>query len=341
MKCDDECGRLERNRNLALALHISDDHTDDHVPYSAGTLQIYLEDIAWAHKQEDILRVFTADNEEKRYRFPPMKPRQRQFIHSIGEDFGFDTESLDPEPHRHVMVFKTPKFVAAPMKTLAQAARIRRIQVNVPASVQAVPDKKEAEVDYNGMLLVQPRFALTEDELREMLKTVTSIQLEVTFLPKEQGVALIPNHVDSTEMRTLQQAISTAVINNEQASSVLLAAFDRSGFEPHLINTQAKTTSAATGGWSQVAAKRTNAPPRQAPSVPALGQRTVYTVLGSKLAEAKRKKQEDAELLKRLARQREEAAEDWEAEAEKDEGGIEAQDEGNEQQRGDSGADTI
>ena len=33
LKCDDECVRLERNHNLALALHISDDHTDEHVPY--------------------------------------------------------------------------------------------------------------------------------------------------------------------------------------------------------------------------------------------------------------------------------------------------------------------
>jgi transcriptional repressor NF-X1 len=319
LKCDDECARLERNRNLALALHISDDHTDDHVPYSNATLQMYLEDVAWAHKQEEIFRLFAADKQEKRYRFPPMKPRQRQFIHLISEDFGFDTESLDPEPHRHVMVFKTPKFVAAPMKTLAQAARVRRVQPTIAAAAQTVQETKEIEPDFNGLLLVQPRFALTEDELRDFLTAVVSTLFEITFLPDEQGVALVPTTSDYTDLSTLQRVISTAIVNKDIASSVLLAALDRSGFEPRLISTQARTTAAATGGWSQVAAKRA-APVKQAPQVAPVGQRPIYTVLGSKLAEARRKKQEDEELLKKLARQRKEAVvDDWEAEAEKEE----------------------
>ena len=324
LKCDDECARLERNRNLAMALHISDDHTDEHVPYSTGSLNMYLEDVAWAHKQEGLLRLFAADDDEKRYRFLPMKPRQRAFVHSVAEDFGFDSESVDPEPHRHILLFKTPKFVAAPMKTLAQAARIVRAQLNVSAPIQAaVPDRKEVEVEFNGFLLTKPRFALTEEELLPVIqKAAPTTQFHISFL-SEEGVAVVPILVEniSTILTNLQPTISAAIVKADLAASVILCAFDTTGFEPRIIQTQNKPTSAATGGWSQVAAK--GAAPRRAPQVAAIGQRPVYTVLGSRLAEAKKKKLEDEEFMRQLARARatEVVVDDWEAEAEKDEGG--------------------
>lgn len=325
LKCDDECARLERNRKLALALHISDDHTDDHVPYSTTTLKMYLEDVAWAHKQEETLRLFAADETQKRLTFQPMKSRQRAFIHSIAEDFGFDGESLDPEPHRHVVLFKTPKFVSAPMKTLAQAARIKRGQLNISAPVHSTVERKADEVkhEYNGLLLLKPKFALTEDELRPVLKRAApATDLDIFFLPDDQGVALILSMSwDTPEDRVtlltnLQPNISDEVIKHNLASSVVLCQFDLSDSEPKVLQQQGKPTTTATNGWSQVAARK--AAPAQAPQIKPVGQRPVYTVLGSRLAEAKRKKQENEERLQRQAQQQD-VVEDWEQEIEREE----------------------
>ncbi|OQV09912.1 R3H domain-containing protein [Cladophialophora immunda] len=294
LKCDDECARLERNRKLALALHIPDDHTDEHVPYSTNTLNMYLEDVAWAHKQEEILRLFAADENEKRYRFPPMRKRQRGFIHSLAEDFGFDGESLDPEPHRHVVLFKTPKFVAAPMKTLAQAARIKRAQLNVSAPVQSTPDRKADEVkhDYNGLLLTKPRFALTEDELRPLVKkSAPTIEFDIIFLSNDEGVALLPTLSSDTPeqlvtlLASLQPTIAGEVIKHNLGASVVLCQFDTSDLEPKILQQQGRPSPSLSSGWSQVAAKK--AAPAVAPQVKPVGQRPVYTVLGSRLAEAR------------------------------------------------------
>ena len=326
LKCDDECARLERNRKLALALHISDEHSDDHVPYSTTTLKMYLEDVGWAHKQEEILRLFAADDDERRYRFKPMKKRQRAFIHSIAEDFGFDGESLDPEPHRHVLLFKTPKFVRAPMKTLAQSARIRRAQLNIQAPVQTAPERRADEVQhlFNGFLLTKPRFALTEDELKPLIrKAAVSTDFEIVFLSSDDAVALIPSKSWETPeqlttlLTSLQPMVAAEITKHNVAVSASLCQFDTTGIEPKIIRQQGNQDGIASNGWSQVAAKRSA--PMQAPQIKAVGQRPVYTVLGSRLAEAKRKKAENEELLRRKAMEQEMAPDDWEQEAEEEE----------------------
>ncbi|KIX00411.1 uncharacterized protein Z518_10550 [Rhinocladiella mackenziei CBS 650.93] len=325
LKCDDECARLERNRNLARALHISDDHADDHVPYSTTTLNMYLQDVAWAHKQEEILRLFAADETQKRYRFKPMKSRQRAFLHSIAADFGFDGESLDPEPHRHVLLFKTPKFVSAPMKTLAQAARIKRSQLNVSAPILSTPERRADEVrhDYNGLLLTKPKFALTEDELRPLIKkSAPAPEFDIIFLSNDDGVALLPSTSWETSeqlttlLTSLQPIVAGEVIKHHLAASVVLCQFDTSGFEPKVVQHPGKPSHAAINGWSQVAAKK--AAPAQASQIQPMGQRPVFTVLGSRLAEAKKKKQENEEKLKVMA-QEQEVVEDWEKEIDQEE----------------------
>lgn len=327
LKCDEECARLERNRNLARALHISDDHIDDHIPYSTTTLQMYLEDVAWAHKQEEILRLFAADDEEKRYRFGPMKNRQRAFIHSLAEDFGFDGESLDPEPHRHVLLFKTPKFVSAPMKTLAQSARTKRAQLNIAAPIHsATIERKSADEvkhDYNGLLLTNVKFALTEDEVRPLVrKSAATVEFDIIFLSNDEGVALLPSRSWetpeqlTTTLTSLQPLLAGELAKHNIAPTTTLCEFDLSGVEPRVVHLQGKASNSFANGWSQVAAKR--AAPMQAPQVKPVGQRPIYTVLGSRLAEAKRKKQENEDKLRKQA-QREEVIDDWENEAEQDE----------------------
>ena len=329
LKCDDECARLERNRKLALALHISDDHTDEHVPYSTETLKMYVEDVAWVHKQENAFRLFAADEDEKRFRFPPMKNRQRALIHSLAEDFGFDSESLDPEPHRHVLVFKTPKFVAAPMKTLAQAARIRRAALNISAPVNSAPVRisEEPKHEYNGFLLSHPRFALTEDELGPHLnKVAPTISFKVIFKPETDALHLISASSNksadllSKSLMSVQADLTSEVIQHNLASTVTLSVFDLGGVEPKIVHQQGDmeryATTATSGGggdgWSKVAARR--AAPMQARQVAPVGQRPVYTVLGSKLAEAKKQREENERALreKPLGKKEEEVLDSWE-----------------------------
>ncbi len=325
LKCDDECARLQRNRILAQALHIPDDHTDEHVPYSTATLKMYLEDVAWAHKQEEVLRQFAADEDEKRYRFKPMKSRQRAFIHSLAEDFGFDGESLDPEPHRHLLLFKTPKFVTAPMKTLAQAARIKRAQLNISAPISSAPERKADEVkhDYNGLLLLKPRFALTEDELRPLIKKSTpTTEFDIIFLSNDQGVAILPTMSSDnpeqlvTLLTSLQPTISAEITKHDLGVSLVLCQFDTSDLEPKIVEQQGKQAPGLANGWSQVAAKR--AVPMTAPLIKPVGQRPIYTVLGSRLAEAKKKKHENEELLRRKA-QAQNVVDDWEKDIDQEE----------------------
>jgi transcriptional repressor NF-X1 len=320
LKCDDECARLQRNRNLAQALHISDTHEDDHVPYSTTTLNMYLEDITWSHKQEETLRLFAADETQKRLRFKPMKKRHRMFIHSIAEDFGFDDESIDPEPHRHVLLFKTPKFVAAPMKTLAQAARIKRAALNVSAPVQAVSNSRanEARHTYNGFLITKPKFALTLEELKPRIrKAAPTADFDIIFKTSSDSIALLPSKSWETPeqlttlLSSLQPMVSAELVNNKLARAVALCVFDTTTDDPIVLHQQGGLESTSTNGWSQVAAKK--AAPVSAPRVKAIGQRPVYTVLGSKLAEAKRKRMENEEMRRKQANQ-EDVVEDWEQE---------------------------
>lgn len=335
LKCDDECARLERNRRLAVALNISDDHTDDHIPYSVTTLNMYLENTTWTHEQEEIMRIFAADDNERRYRFKSMRPRQRAFVHSLAEDFGFDSESVDPEPHRHILLFKTPKFVAAPMKTLAQAARIKRAQLVIQAPVDgtATPNSRADEArtpDYNGLLLKQPRFALTEDEIRPAIRSIAPANdFDIIFLSSVDGVALLPrnewNGQEQTKvlLETLQPIVSATMSREGFAASAVLCEFDLDvhGTEPKILHEAGTITAVGkttAGGWSQVAAKRSG--PMMAPTVQAVGQKSSFTVLGSKLAEAKKKQKEEAAMeKKRQALQNEPVVEDWSLEVEREE----------------------
>jgi transcriptional repressor NF-X1 len=300
---------------------------------------MYLEDVKWAHAQEELLRVFAADPNERRLRFKPMKPHQRAFVHCVAEDFGFDGESIDPEPHRHVMLFKTPKFVAAPMKTLQQAARIKRAALNISAPVHSVtsteisattePTSRSNQLrqQWNGVLLIESRFALTVSELQPaIIKAAPTTMFDFHFLTGSDQIVLIPSSSSTWEdghqlaelLENLEPKIAAEIKTHGFAKEVSLGVFEASTVaEPRLVyrkgGKEPTLGNSTAGGWSQVAAK--GSAPARAPQVQPVGQRPVYTVLGSRLAEAKKKKQEKE---KRLSKQAE-VVDDWEQEVEKDE----------------------
>lgn len=323
LECDEECARLARNRKLALALNVDPAaHHDDHIPYSNDTLKMFRENVKWGQTQEREIRVFAADEGEKRLRFKPMPPHQRKFIRSLAEDFGFDNESMDPEPYRHVAVFKTPRFVMAPMKTLAESVRIRASAESSSAPVLESQRKLQANNDaYNGFLLSNPRFGLTLEELRAdcaaILDSAPGLSYDISFLPSEEIVikarpalssTVISSSAIEATIKALKAPLSASISSKHLATSVQLCASDNS----LNITRREMDDPANNGGWSQVAAKA--AAPRMAPRQMAVGEKSVYTVLGSKLRDAKKKKEE-----MRKAKESEVVVDDWEEEMRREE----------------------
>lgn len=317
LKCDEECARLQRNQVLASALHIDPDRQDDHVPYSADTLNMYQRNSTWAAAQEKILRLFAANSEEKRMRFKPMQRQQRAFVHSLAEDFGLDTESMDPEPHRHVALFKTPRFVMAPMKTLADCVRIRQREHATAGTTTrstttytpvSQPKRNQTADPYNGFLITNPRFALTIEEITAVLratlpKTSFPLELEVAFLPSEE-VSLKPPiaarvSVPEREIQNMLESIKpdlSSALAAESIGKLQLVRTDAS------LNVQRRESDDAPGaGWSQVA-KGTRT--RQAPQNTPLGTKSGFAVLS---------------LPRRTKKEKVEVADDWEVEEEKEE----------------------
>ena len=320
LACDDECARLARNRKLALALNIDPEaHKDEHIPYSTDTLNMFREHIKWAQSQEREFRVFAGDETEKRLRLKPMPPHQRAFLHSLAEDFGFDSESMDPEPHRHVAIFKTPRFVTAPMKTLAECVRIRATAEAASTTVAEAQKKlRTTNEPFNGFLLSIPRFGLTLEELRADFATafasVPNLDFDISFLPSEEIVIKARPTSSSTSiepnLKALKPSLSAITASNHLATSLQLCSLDSS----LNILRRELDDAAVNGGWSQVAAKA--AAPRSAPRTLAVGEKSVYTVLGSRLRDAKKKKEEKS---------KEVVVEDWEEEVrreEAEEGGL-------------------
>lgn len=119
LSCDEECSRLERNRSLASALGVDIDPTttishnlsSTNLPYSSETLDMYIQlssasPLSTLQTYESTLHSLAASTTQRSVRFQPAKPSLRAFAHSLAADWGFATESFDPEPHRHVFVLK-------------------------------------------------------------------------------------------------------------------------------------------------------------------------------------------------------------------------------------------
>ncbi len=323
LACDDECARLERNRKLALALNIDPDaHKDDHIPYSADTLKMFQENVKWAQTQEREFRVFGNDEHEKRLRFKPMQPHHRAFLHALAEDYGLDSESMDPEPHRHVAIFKTPRYVMAPTKTLAECVKVKAaLASSAEATAESSKKSNPSTISYNGFLLSAPRFGLTVEEVRSELSTTLtpaySHTFEISFLPTDEVVlkahpttrlSYSSDKDVEAALKSLKPALALTIHAKHLASTIQLCALDSS---LNIVRREVDDA-ASKGGWSQVAAKA--AAPRRAPVQAAVGAKSVYTVLGSRLAEAKRKREREEKEREKLV-----VVDDWEAEVRREE----------------------
>lgn len=286
----------------------------------------------WAETQEREFRVFASDGAEKRLRFKPMPAPQRAFLHALAEDYGLDSESQDPEPHRHVCIFKTPRFVSAPPKTLAQCIKIRNAQAaarptatgtastgpSSPTLASAAPS-----LPFNALLLTNPRFALTIEELESALasdlSTHKTLAFTTSFLPSDQVLiraapvtswGSTPAAVEAA-LSSLKPSVARTISREGLAGAVRLVHADG---DLNVLRREADGAGAghsrdgSGGGWSAVVG-RAAAKPRsvQPPSSTARGGEGRPASGFVSFSKAPRKK-----LV-----QEGEAEEDWEAAAEK------------------------
>ncbi|TGO91141.1 hypothetical protein BPOR_0037g00040 [Botrytis porri] len=301
LDCNDECLKLQRNAKLAAALNIDPStHTDDHIPYSQQTLDMVKDMLKFCQTYEREFRVFAADPSEKRLRFKPMPSHQRAFLHSLAEDYGLDSESQDPEPHRHVSIFKTPRFVSAPLKTLAQCVKVKPVAVVEAASSKRLVATAEP---FNAFLLSNPRFGLTIDEIHTDLSSEfanAGLNFDVSFLPSGEVVlrGKAPEtwytKVDSA-LTAMQHSLFQKVKALQLASTVVLCSVDSS------LNVVRREDDHLGGGWSQVAKGASGS---KAPVRPEIGVKSSFTVLGTRTAAKKKKEEQDS------------AVDDWEKEVE-------------------------
>lgn len=282
---------MERNRKLALALNIDrSSHVDggDHIPYSAETLTLFQQYPKWAQNQEREFRVFSADGDEKRLRFKPMKASERAFIHHLAEDFGFDSESMDPEPHRHVLVFKSPRFVSAPNKIISECVRIRAAQNAAAGKVagtdsDAVNKGRANEVGdpFNSFIITKPRFGLVVEEVRteimKILSHTSPFQFDIEFLPNEEVILkAMTRTLDSQALEQMLKDVKASLadaITSKSIGTLQLCRTDTS-----LNVTRREADSGPGDGWSRVAAKGA-APKRMYPQSNLAG-RNAFSALG-------------------------------------------------------------
>ncbi|GAB7334622.1 hypothetical protein MBLNU13_g06588t2 [Cladosporium sp. NU13] len=323
LACNDECARLERNRKLAIALNIDKSlHTEggDHIPYSTETLNLFGESPKFGQMQEREFRVFATSDDEKRLRFKPMKSRERMFIHHLAEDFGMDSESMDPEPHRHVMVWKTPRFVSAPNKTLAECLRIRQAQRSAAGSAynsdaegaKKIKASNEAAEPFNSFIISKPRFGLTVEDLKpEVVALVPSsspVTFDIEFLPNEEIVLKAMTRTLSAQdvqqfLQNLKAPLATA-ISTKGLGSLQLCCTDSS------LNVQRRESEASGGdGWSRVAAKKAAPRMPMASSQTSSGLNSFAALTGGKVTFAKK-----TPLVKpKIKKEKETVVDDWEA----------------------------
>lgn len=338
LTCNDECARLERNRKLALALNVDGSaraEGGDHIPYSEETLTLFQKTPKWGQTQEREFRVFASSELEKRLRFRPMTSGQRAFMHSLATDFGLDAESLDPEPHRHVSVFKTPRFVSAPNKTLAECIRIRtrqRTAAAKEASALETTRQKASTEPFDSIIIRNLRFGLTDDDVRSELASafsdsyddqssqlrfdiffISSPSEEVLLRPKDH--ALQPKALESL-LVTIKGVLATPALPGASAMGVLeLCRSD--GNNNILVRESDVVPGPSVDGWSRVAAK--GAAPRRAVSNATSDERggNAFSALlaGSKVTFSRRDTGAASVAKASLKEKKvvEEVADDWEA----------------------------
>jgi len=304
LKCNDQC----RSRRMALALELDPDR-ESIPPYSEGTLFYYLKDRKWSTAIEEKFKVF-AESNQKRYTFNPMKSGQRAFLHSLAEDYGFQSESQDPEPYRSVVLFKGSNNGTAPKKTIAEhiASRPSAVPTSTPLSIQQL--KKPQRQAYNAIILQTMKIGILDLEIERELEPVlkdTQLRFSLDWSGSED-VLLIPkasslgnDRIEVELADVLIPQLKRLIAKNGLADKVELCLVGKDG---QIVNRESQPK------WSLVVGKSSGTgtkPPTQA----SVGSKSRFDFEYEK-AELARK---SAESLRKKEKKREkevDVVDDWE-----------------------------
>lgn len=201
-----------------------------------------------------------------------MPNNQRRFLHMLAEDYGLESRSEDSEPFRYVLVYKGPRFVSAPSKTIAQCVKIRATQAAAAAAAAAAlaaesvtpPALRETE-PLNAFLLTSPRFGLTTDEvgvaLAADLAAQPSLHFRIEYLPSDEVLMRATVQYSSflsaagieTALRSLQKSVTERVRGQEIAGNVFLCHVDAA--DAITRREDSVRQDGVGGGWSAVAGR--------------------------------------------------------------------------------------
>lgn len=232
LRCTDAC----RSRRMALALEL-DPEREAAPPYSDEAIYFYMKDKKFATTIEAKFRTFAESQTSKRLAFQPMRSPQRAFLHILAADFGFESESQDPEPYRSVIIFKGSNFNVVPRKTIADylAAKPSAPPTAMPVSIQQL--RKPRKDAHNAIVLKGIRVGLLSADLEKELEPVLKdSQLrfnmqwtgdeEVVLEPKTSSLAAEQIELELTE---LSPKLKRLVAQKGLAESADLCSVDRNG----------------------------------------------------------------------------------------------------------------
>jgi transcriptional repressor NF-X1 len=280
--------------------------------YSDETIAAYNRDPKWASAIEAKFRAFVTADSQKRLQFAPMRASMREFLHLLSTDYGLDSESQDPEPYRSVVVRKPANFVAAPKKTLAEVAGAKPA-ATTPAALQQLKKIVRGNAA-NAFVLKGIRVGVLASELeKELAPTLKESQLRFDIswygdedvLLKPRASSLAVEQMEA-ELHALSTKLKRAVAVKGLAEAAELCWVGQDG---RIANRDA-------AGWS---VSRKTAPAASWSAGPStLASRNGFDVFSAAggssaqvIAGAKKKSKEN---LKK------EVVEDWEMEADTEEG---------------------
>ncbi|GAA6016990.1 hypothetical protein JCM10207_001449 [Rhodosporidiobolus poonsookiae] len=210
VKCTDACTLAKRNAQLADALGVEKKEAKvREVAYEPQTLSFGQANLKWALEIEAMLVEFVKSDKTTLH-FPAMKRDQRQFVYELCEAFSLRGESVDPEPHRSIIAYRTPT-VGVPSPSLADALAAQKkpaATLSLGSLRKALPERKP-----NNALYLEGVLGYDEESLADILRPhMRGLPFELTWVTDEDVLVTI-DHPATFELDAKLSSISTALLS--------------------------------------------------------------------------------------------------------------------------------
>ncbi|KAF9932953.1 FKBP12-associated protein [Linnemannia zychae] len=200
IKCNDYCLIAERNKRVALALNIEE--KSEPIPripeYDSYLLNYASNQMEFTRKIEKQLAEWVADTTKPILNFAPMKGHRRKFVHELAAHYNVESESVDVEPYRSVVVRRLAN-TSIPDLLASQACRQKRSVSATTTNTVEQLKKPTIKDPVNAIYLHDLAFGLTRTELASQLAPVFgNIKYGIRWLTDDDAV-LVP-HPGSLQM---------------------------------------------------------------------------------------------------------------------------------------------